>query len=60
VDQCSIEVFANDGIVVITDCIFPSAESTKLEIFVEGDKAALNVLDVFQLSPAQYMIKEIL
>jgi len=60
VDQCSVEVFANDGLAVITDCIFPSTESTKLEIFVEGDKATLNLLDVFQLSPAQYIIEEIL
>jgi len=57
-DQCSVEVFANGGSAVLTDCIFPSIESTKLEIFVEGDRATLNRLDVFQLSPAQYLIKE--
>jgi len=54
VDKCSVEVFANDGLVVITDCIFPFHESTKLELFVEGDEVLINVLDVFQLSPAQY------
>ena len=54
VDQCSVEVFTNDGLVVITDCIFPFHESTKLELFVEGDEVLINVLDVFQLSPAQY------
>jgi fructan beta-fructosidase len=59
VDQCSVEVFANDGLAVITDCIFPSMDSKKLEIFVEGEKATLNLLDVFQLSPAQYIIREI-
>jgi fructan beta-fructosidase len=54
-DQSSVEVFANDGLVVITDCIFPSHESTSLELSVEGDEALINVLDVFQLSPAQYV-----
>jgi fructan beta-fructosidase len=60
VDQCSVEVFANNGLAVITDCIFPSTESTKLEVYVEDDKATLNLLDVFQLSPAQYIFEEIL
>jgi len=58
VDQCSIEVFANDGLVVITDCIFPSTQSTKLELFVEGDQAIMNFLDIFELIPAQYIITE--
>jgi fructan beta-fructosidase len=55
VDQCSVEVFANDGLVVITDCIFPSHESTGLELFVEGDEVLINRLDVFQLAPARYV-----
>jgi fructan beta-fructosidase len=60
VDQGSVEIFANDGLVVITDSIFPSTESRKLEISVDGDRARLNLLDVFQLSPAQYTIEETL
>jgi fructan beta-fructosidase len=59
VDQCSVEVFANDGLVVITDCIFPSPQSTKLELFVEGNRALLNSLDVLQLSSARYIHKEV-
>lgn len=55
VDQCSVEVFANDGLVVITDCIFPSYESTGLELSVDGDQILIKVLDVFQLSPARYV-----
>ena len=57
-DQCSVEVFANDGLVVITDCIFPSMQRTKLELFVEGDQAIMNFLDIFELIPAQYIITE--
>jgi fructan beta-fructosidase len=55
VDQGSVEVFANDGLVVITDCIFPSHDTPMLELSVEGDELVINVLDVFQLSPAHYV-----
>jgi fructan beta-fructosidase len=58
VDHCSVEVFANDGLVVMTDCIFPSPQSTKLELFVEGDQVRLNVLEIFELIPALYVIPE--
>jgi fructan beta-fructosidase len=30
VDQSSVEVFGNDGVAVMTDCIFPSAQSRRL------------------------------
>jgi fructan beta-fructosidase len=60
VDQFSVEVFANDGSAVITDCIFPSHPSTRLELFVEGAQATIHSLDVFQLSPAHYTSKETL
>jgi fructan beta-fructosidase len=60
VDQCSVEVFANNGSVVITDSIFPSYESTRLELTLEGAEALIYSLDVFQLAPAQYTAKEVL
>lgn len=59
-DQYSVEVFVNDGQVVITDCVFPTNESTRLELFVEGGLAMVQSLDVFQLSPARYTAKEVL
>jgi fructan beta-fructosidase len=55
VDQGSVEVFASDGLVVITDCIFPSHESTGVDLFIVGDEIIINSLDVFQLSPAHYV-----
>jgi fructan beta-fructosidase len=57
VDHSSVEVFANDGLVVIADCIFPSAESTGIELFVEGDTARLNSLAIHQLTPAVFKSK---
>lgn len=50
VDHSSVEVFADTGLVVISDCIFPAASSTGLELFVDGE-VTLNFLDLFQLAP---------
>jgi fructan beta-fructosidase len=36
VDSCSVEVFAQGGMCVITDLIFPSASSVGLALFSEG------------------------
>jgi beta-fructofuranosidase len=36
VDQCSIEVFANDGEVVMTGRIYPSANSKGIKVYSEG------------------------
>lgn len=49
-DQCSIEVFANDGDVVISDLIFPGRGCDELEIFAQGGKAFLKSLAVYQLT----------
>ena len=56
VDSSSIEVFANDGLIVLTDCIFPSAQSKGLELFAEGGQVILNSLDVYQLEPAKLQV----
>jgi fructan beta-fructosidase len=48
-DQCSIEVFANDGEAVISDLIFPGRESDALEIFARGGEAFLTSLAIYQL-----------
>jgi fructan beta-fructosidase len=41
VDWSSIEVFANGGDVVITDLIFPHAESNRLEVYAENGDVRL-------------------
>ncbi len=57
-DSSSVEVFANDGLVVFSECIFPSDQSQGLELFVEGGDILLNSLDVYQLNPAQFISTE--
>jgi levanase len=46
VDWSSVEVFADRGQTVITDQIFPSAESDGIELFAEGGAAKLDSLKV--------------
>lgn len=58
VDSSSVEVFANDGLVVFSECIFPSEQSQGLELFAEGGEVMLNALDVYQLNPAKFSISE--
>jgi fructan beta-fructosidase len=58
VDRSSVEVFANDGLVTLTDCIFPGDQSRRLELFVEGGNVLLNSLDLFQLTPAIFQTME--
>ena len=54
VDSSSVEVFANDGLITISDCIFPVEESRGLELFAEGGTVKLCALDIFQLQPATF------
>jgi fructan beta-fructosidase len=54
VDNTSVEVFANDGSVVITDSIFPDEQSHGLELFAEGGEVILQSLDIFYLHPAAF------
>jgi len=56
VDSISVEVFANDGLVVFSECIFPKEESQGLELFVEGGKVLLNSMDVYPLKPATFQM----
>jgi fructan beta-fructosidase len=49
VDRCSVEVFANDGEVVISDLIFPSPASQGIEPYSKGGKARIVNLDVWNL-----------
>ncbi len=48
-DECSVEVFGNDGEAVITDLIFPDAASDGLEVFATGGEAIVKSLLVYRL-----------
>jgi fructan beta-fructosidase len=50
IDTCSVEVFANDGRVVISDLIFPKSQNISMEFYaLEGD-VHLNKVDLWNLS----------
>ena len=57
VDTSSVEIFANGGLLVFTECIFPAERSQGLELFVEGGEVFLESLDIFHLEPATFQIK---
>jgi fructan beta-fructosidase len=52
VDHTSVEVFANDGQIVLTSQIFPSASSNGVALFSTGGPAQLIALDVYELGAA--------
>jgi sucrose-6-phosphate hydrolase SacC (GH32 family) len=52
VDRSSVEVFANDGQVSLTEQIFPDGANDGIEIFADGGEAKLISLDVYQLHSA--------
>jgi fructan beta-fructosidase len=54
-DRSSVEVFGNDGQVVLTERIFPDAESLGLEIFADGGSVVLNGLDIYQLDAVTFL-----
>ncbi len=49
VDRCSVEVFAQDGLVSITELIFPDAASGDLELFVKDNAALLHQMTIHTL-----------
>jgi len=50
VDQCSVEVFANNGRVAMTDLIFPDPAQNEFWIYANGGEVNITSLDVWQLS----------
>ncbi len=48
-DRCSVEVFAQDGQVALTDLIFPDAADRKIELYENGGKSSLTSLDIWKL-----------
>lgn len=49
IDRCSLEIFANDGIVTMTDLIFPHTGFTEVELFAAGGHAKIVLLEVYDL-----------
>lgn len=43
-DRCSVEVFAGDGVTVLTTLIFPAPESLGVKVYAAGGKATLDSL----------------
>jgi sucrose-6-phosphate hydrolase SacC (GH32 family) len=52
VDRCSVEVFGNSGEAVISDLIFPSAGSQRVELYSEGGQVRVVKPDVWRLKSA--------
>jgi fructan beta-fructosidase len=50
VDRCSVEVFAQDGRVTMTELIFPAETSTSLAVYATGGAATITSLQVTQLA----------
>ncbi len=49
VDTCSVEVFGNNGRVVISDLIFPSSDDAGLELYAVGGSVQILALKVWEL-----------
>jgi fructan beta-fructosidase len=49
IDWSSVEVFAHDGVVTISDKIFPQPDSEGVEVFVEGGSATFDRIDAWAL-----------
>jgi fructan beta-fructosidase len=49
VDRSSVEVFANDGRVTITDQVFPDRSSQAVQVFSDGGRAQLQKITIWKL-----------
>lgn len=49
-DSCSVEVFGNEGAVVISDLIFPSSETVRLELYTQGGNIEIETLEIWELT----------
>lgn len=53
VDRSSVEVFANDGRLSMSNLVFPDWHSTGVSLFADGGDAELVSLDVWELTTGQ-------
>jgi fructan beta-fructosidase len=52
IDRSSVEVFSENGLVSITESIFPKGSSLGLQVFAEAGNALVSHLDVYELKSA--------
>jgi fructan beta-fructosidase len=50
VDNCSVEVFVNEGEAVITELVFPAAPAGTLALYAAGGAVDLLSLDIWQIA----------
>jgi fructan beta-fructosidase len=55
-DRSSLELFANDGDVVMTELLFPPEGPVRFEFFADGGPVALTQLDLYRLTPARMRV----
>ena len=48
-DSCSVEVFANDGKIVISDLIFPHSQNIHLKFYAHNGDVHLNKVEIWKL-----------
>lgn len=51
-DRCSVEVFANNGIITLSGLIYPSPQNMGLELFTETTEVFISSLSVYPLQAA--------
>lgn len=56
VDRSSVEVFGNGGRVVLTELVFPSADSLGVELFAAGGPVQVAHLQIYRLTPATFRV----
>lgn len=54
VDRSSVELFANGGLVVFSEKIFPSGDSVGIELFAEETAVTFRSLDIYELNAAKF------
>ena len=52
VDACSLEIFVNDGEVVLTDLVFPSQNSRGIQLFSRASDATVSAFRIWPLKSA--------
>jgi sucrose-6-phosphate hydrolase SacC (GH32 family) len=51
-DRSSIEIFANDGEVVLSSCFTPVEEDDELTLWTQGGELFVNEIQVYELKSA--------
>lgn len=51
-DRTSIEIYANDGQAVVSNCFTPAEESTDVVLYTNGGELGVNKLDVYKMESA--------